>query len=41
MKIVVKKFGGSSLATPEHIKEIAKRIVEDKKKEIEKTREKK
>jgi aspartate kinase len=31
MKIVVKKFGGSSLATPEHIREIAKRIVEDKK----------
>ena len=32
MKIVVKKFGGSSLATPEHIKKIAKRIVEDKQK---------
>jgi aspartate kinase len=32
MAIIVKKFGGSSLATPEHIKEIAKRIVEDKEK---------
>ena len=32
MNIIVKKFGGSSLATPEHIKAVAKRIVEDKKK---------
>ena len=32
MALIVKKFGGSSLATPVHIKEIAKRIVEDKKK---------
>ena len=32
MSIVVKKFGGSSLATPQHIKNIAKRIVEDKRK---------
>jgi len=30
MALVVKKFGGSSLATPEHIKNIAKRVVEDK-----------
>lgn len=30
MALIVKKFGGSSLATPEHIKNIAKRIVEDK-----------
>ncbi|MCK4905300.1 aspartate kinase [bacterium] len=32
MALIVKKFGGSSLATPEHIKKIAKRIVEDKQK---------
>lgn len=32
MALIVKKFGGSSLATPEHIKNIAKRIVEDKQK---------
>lgn len=31
MALIVKKFGGSSLATPEYIKNIAKRIVEDKK----------
>lgn len=30
MALIVKKFGGSSLATPEHIKNIAKRVVEEK-----------
>jgi len=32
MALIVKKFGGSSLATPEHIKSIAKKVVEDKQK---------
>ncbi len=32
MALIVKKFGGSSLATPEHIKNIAKKVVEDKQK---------
>ncbi len=32
MELVIQKFGGTSLATPEHIKRVAKRIIEEKRK---------